>query len=966
MKNRKSLLIGTAITLTLVLLISFAPALTVKYQLRKQLLQLGAEQVDIASVYLNPWSGYFELKGLSASAQDKPSLKLGLLQTELGYRELWSKRLLITQLKLDDTELHLRQHQQQWQLGPITLPAPAEESEPESEPTEWRWGLNGFEINRLNSSYSDDQMSHHFVIDSAVLKLLHQWTPQEHSELNFHGQLNNSPIRIDTRGTPLAALPKLVFDIQLEELALAPLSAPWVPGLQGSLTTHLKVELEQLENGIKLRQSGNLALADFGYQSPELTTSAASISWQGSASQQLDDGTLTSVDTDNTLIIDGLVLNQSEAGLVAAEQQLKLEGAVRLEGTEKIAFNGKFGSAKSTLTLPELDLSTEARSWNGQIDVELGSEGLSQLRTDGELKLEQLALQQPGLQLNEQQIALSGQLQTDLKALIFDGQLATQPARIAYQQLRIANQSRRWQGGLTLDLATAALNRLSGDIKLGPLQLKHRDGQPLVDFKALQLKQLATPEPNQIQIGQIQLDQLKLGDQQPLLTLDKLAINEILASETATQIASIHPGELNTRVDLDQDKQPYRWLEWVALLSGTPKPTSETKAEQQTAKQAADKADDSATYPFKLRQFALQQPAQIQVSEYSKKTKKQGKPVKLTINQFNLEQVDTTSTDTSPFKLQAQANRFGKIELAGNYALFADNPDAQWQSKISGMSLPPFSRLMRRETGYQIQSGKLALNSNGTIKQGLVDSSNHLVINNFVVEPASKGATDEFDGQLGMPLGTAVSLLTDSKDNVELDLPVKGALSDPEFGVQSVINIVMAKVAREAAMGYLAVTLQPYGALLSLGRMAANAVEGSAINLDPIQFEPGSSTLTPASQDYLAKIGGMLKERKGLRLKLCGQSVAADAQWLLAQRQPTTSQPGASASQAAASTTDKPAPPELNEQELEQLLQLAEERGFIVKNHLIGQHKADDGQLFSCLAKVSPTLDTPPQVKLGL
>ncbi|RDE18210.1 DUF748 domain-containing protein [Motiliproteus coralliicola] len=954
MKNRKPLWIGS-IMVALLLCISFVPALVLKLQLKQQLKQLGAEQVGLASAYLNPWTGYLEIMGLSAKSAGQPELKVGRFEAQISYAALWEQRLQLTRLSLADAAFHLRQQGSETRLGPLTLPKAAEEESDSSESTDWRWGLNGFQFDRLQASYQNPQFSQRLQIDQAILKLLYQWTPDKRTELTVKGKLNGSPISIDTRGTPLAQRPQLEFDVRLNRLDLAPLSAPWVPGLEGLVSTDLSITVEQLQDGFKLQQKGSLQLDSFAYQAEGLKTRSPQISWKGSAAQQLEKGNLRGVQSDNELQLQQLDLELADAGLTLKEQAISMNAKIDLDGTQKLLFDGSLNTEAAEINLPDLQLQNQSRGWRGQVDVALNDQGLQQLTTDGSLELQQLQLTQPQLQVHEQQITLTGKLETDLKQLLFNGLLETAPAQINHQQLQISNQSRRWQGDLALDLDNQQLSKLSGDLALGPIALQHQDGSKLVRLEQFSLQGLKTPAPNALASDRLQLKQLQLGDNQPLLTLDQLTITELAGSEQSAKLGQIEPGALVTRVDLNAERQPYRWLEWMAKLQ----PEADTKAAP--AKDEKAPAQQQPPFPFELAQLTLQHPATILVSEYSPRLKAQSKPVQLTVSELSLAKLNTRSDQSSPFRLKAKANRFGEIELDGNYSLFAEKPNAQWQSNIKGMSLPPFSRFMNQATGYEFESGKLGLTSQGKINQGLLDSTTHLSINNLSVEPASQNATQEFDGQLGMPLGVAVALLTDDEDNVELDLPVKGSLDDPQFGIQSVINIVMAKVAKEAAMGYLSASLQPYGALLSLGRMALDAVEGSAINLDPVYFEPGSNQLTAVGEDYLTKIGGMLKERKGLRLKLCGLSVAADLDWLMQQRPKATTTLTASASAASTSAPLTPTP-----EELAQLQDLAEERGVTVKSYLIEDLQANDEQLFSCLAKVDPSLQLKPQVRMGL
>jgi len=111
----------------------------------------------------------------------------------------------------------------------------------------------------------------------------------------------------------------------------------------------------------------------------------------------------------------------------------------------------------------------------------------------------------------------------------------------------------------------------------------------------------------------------------------------------------------------------------------------------------------------------------------------------------------------------------------------------------------------------------------------------------------------------------------------------------------------------------------------------------------------------------------MLNERKGLRLKLCGRSVAADKDWLLAQR-PAPAIAPTLASAAVTSSAAQPALPlelPLSESEQDALLEMAEERGFSVKSQLL-QLAVQDDQLFSCTASVDSLDEGRPLVRIGL
>lgn len=1083
MINRKPLLISSAIGLCLVLLISFAPALTLKHLAKKQMLELGAEKVEVESLYINLWTGYVKLSGLSATAKGKPDLKVGVFETELSYRQLWNKRLQISLLNLADIEMHLYQGEL-WQVGPLTIPKPAAEQEtsPEeaTEPTEWRSGISSFAFSNINTSLSNPKMSQRVSIESAaLLKLLYQWTPKNETVLNINGHINDSPFEISTQGTPLASQPQMELQLILDQLDLQPLTSPWIKGIKGQLSTNIALQFEQTENGFNLAQDGEISLAGFNYSAASLTVSSLQIDWKGRAEQQLADAALTQANADSTLTIADLTLKQPDLKL--QEQSIELSGKLAAVGTDKLSFDGELKSTEATINLPGLDIANQARSWQGVVEVELSPQGLKQLITDGTLQLQQLQIEQEGLSLSEDQISieartqttpqsvnfdgklntgqasielddlsianqsrswdgsvdlqlsdkglqqlntdgalqlkellievgdvdvkesqidLTGQFQTDLKQMGFNGEFNTRPSLVTKQHLRLATEQRNWKGKLDLDLKNNEVDALTGDFKLGPLLVSHKDGDPLVSLKEFKLSQIKVPESGRFNINQLQLSKLVMAPKQPLMSLDKLTVSDINTGAEGSSIDSILLGAISTEVELDNNKQPHRWLALVDRIGGRePRtatddgtdniPLEDAKfpilawfGEQTGVKKKPGETKTpmgkQATYPFTLNQFALDKPAEIKLVELSAATGKAGRPYQIAINTLTLEKVDTTSQQASPFKFEAKANRLGSIDVAGDYTLFKELADANWEGKISGMSLPPFSKIMRSQTGYEIESGKLKLDANGTIRAGTVNSKNELVINNFIVVQATENSSSEFDGQLGMPLSTAVSLLTDSDDNLNLSIPVNGKLSDPAFGVQSAINVVLAKVAREATMGYLSVSLLPYSAVLSLGRVAMDAVEDSSINLDPVYFEPGSAEINEKSADYLSKIGDLLTEREALRLKFCGQSVAEDRLWLRGQLpeeqnnektkqqdSDTPTEPSSSDAIAQTAAAVEQIEP-LTGEEQETLQQLARARGEAVMIYLVEELDVKNEQLFTCLARVDPLLEKQPQVRLGL
>ncbi|WP_315981923.1 DUF748 domain-containing protein [Aliamphritea spongicola] len=325
------------------------------------------------------------------------------------------------------------------------------------------------------------------------------------------------------------------------------------------------------------------------------------------------------------------------------------------------------------------------------------------------------------------------------------------------------------------------------------------------------------------------------------------------------------------------------------------------------------------------------------------------------IKSASLKQLDTASKKSSPFTADIELKPFTKLKLSGKTNLAGGGGDADWDASLTQLELPRLSPYAIENIGYFIENGQLELTSKGTLRNEQIEGENNIVINRLSVDPVNQDKVAGFTKQLSMPLGTAIMILQDDDDNIELDVPISGSLSDPDFGLDSVVKILAGKGLKQAAFSFLAKSLQPYGALISLAETAIDAAsDGTFINLEPVAFTPGSAQLNNKARDYLGKVESMLKERKGMRLNICGQAVSQDAALLNARLLEANAQ-------RAEPLTEEQLAAELKAQ----LTALAQSRNDSVKRELSKQVSGE--RLFVCFAL--PKLDDPkalPVATLGL
>ncbi len=146
------------------------------------------------------------------------------------------------------------------------------------------------------------------------------------------------------------------------------------------------------------------------------------------------------------------------------------------------------------------------------------------------------------------------------------------------------------------------------------------------------------------------------------------------------------------------------------------------------------------------------------------------------------------------------------------------------------------------------------------MRHGLLDVTNGIVAHKLRFEKLTPDELDDSSKQLGLPLNLCLGLLRDADDNIRLDVPLSGDLTDPKVPVGKLVWQLLGK------------------ALLSALRATATAFfpSGSKMGFDPIAFAPGQAVLTPEADAYLSKVGEKMAQRPEVGLKLSGFTCAAD------------------------------------------------------------------------------------------
>ncbi|WP_353115204.1 DUF748 domain-containing protein [Nitratidesulfovibrio sp.] len=178
---------------------------------------------------------------------------------------------------------------------------------------------------------------------------------------------------------------------------------------------------------------------------------------------------------------------------------------------------------------------------------------------------------------------------------------------------------------------------------------------------------------------------------------------------------------------------------------------------------------------------------------------------------------------------------------------------ADMRFTMSGLDLVPLSPYAVQYIAYPVEHGRFSADVAVKAENWVLDADNH-----FTLSQIELGSKDNRPDAPNYPVKLGLALLQDMSGNVDLRLPVKGRLDDPEFrlgGVvmQAVLNLMVKVVTSPFAL---------VGSVLTLG--------SGGRDMRYVEFPPGVATLNEAAEKDLRAVVEVLRQRPRLKLEVQG------------------------------------------------------------------------------------------------
>jgi uncharacterized protein involved in outer membrane biogenesis len=202
-------------------------------------------------------------------------------------------------------------------------------------------------------------------------------------------------------------------------------------------------------------------------------------------------------------------------------------------------------------------------------------------------------------------------------------------------------------------------------------------------------------------------------------------------------------------------------------------------------------------------------------------------------------------------KFRGLVDQYGQAEVDGTLSPLDPRHFVDIQVIFRNVELLPISPYTATFAGRRVASGRLDLDLSYKIADSELLGDHRVVLRNF-----SLGERVESPNALSLPLDLAIALLTDREGKIDVEVPVRGNLDNPEFSYGHVIWQAVRNLLTR-------IVTAPFQALSSLFGSGSEQP-------DRILFEPGQAEPAPPEREKLRQVAEVLNQRPQLNLTVHG------------------------------------------------------------------------------------------------
>jgi len=202
--------------------------------------------------------------------------------------------------------------------------------------------------------------------------------------------------------------------------------------------------------------------------------------------------------------------------------------------------------------------------------------------------------------------------------------------------------------------------------------------------------------------------------------------------------------------------------------------------------------------------------------------------------------------------LRGRVDNAAPVEVVGRLNPFRQDKALDIHASVKDFELSGVSTYAAKYVGYGIEKGKLSADLKYKVEDRKLTATNEIFLDQLTF-----GEQVDSPSALKLPVLLAVSLLKNSRGEIDLKLPVGGSLDDPEFSVAGLVVKVIVNLIGKAITSPFALLGSMFG--------------GDSEELAWLDFDPGFARVPEAEEAKLKAISRAMNDKPGLKLDIAGR-----------------------------------------------------------------------------------------------
>lgn len=212
---------------------------------------------------------------------------------------------------------------------------------------------------------------------------------------------------------------------------------------------------------------------------------------------------------------------------------------------------------------------------------------------------------------------------------------------------------------------------------------------------------------------------------------------------------------------------------------------------------------------------------------------------------------DVTSSPDHAVMISARTDiaSGGTLTLHGQAALLGPTPTVSLKATIHRMVVPSTNPYLERTISHYTTDGTLTSTMDIRLNGDKLEVHSDVTLSDLQVEPIRNSTYRTVQERIGLPLRLLITLLKDDADRIIITFPISGSLSNPTFDWTNAIWTTI----RNAVVKLITLPIR------SIGRFLMGGHQIEELALDPISFDPGSSSVRPDMERTLHDLARLLR-----------------------------------------------------------------------------------------------------------